>query len=76
MRCYLMRNGHIQAVEFLASGTDEELIEQGKRVFQERGDRPFDGFEIWDGARRVYVHPEATEAPDKRLGGANGHESV
>jgi hypothetical protein len=64
MRCYLMRKGHIAAVEFLTSGSDESLIEQSKTIFRERTDRPFDGFEVWDGARRVYVHPEEIESPE------------
>jgi hypothetical protein len=62
MRCYLMRKGHIGDVEFLSPGPDEALIEQGKRIFLERTDRLFDGFEVWDGARRVYVHPEEEDS--------------
>ena len=50
MRCYLMRNGHIAAVEFLTAGPDEFLV-----IFRERTDRPFDGFEIWDGTRRLHT---------------------
>ena len=65
MRCYLMRKGHIEAVVILTAGPDEALIEQGKRVFGDRTDRPFDGFEVWDGARRVYVHPEEIKEPNQ-----------
>ena len=65
MRCYLMWKGHIADVEFLAGGSDEALIEQGKRIFRERTNRPFDGFEVWDGTRRVYVYPEEIKNPDK-----------
>ena len=61
LRCYLMRKGHFAAVEFLTPAPDEELIEQGKRIFNHRTDRPFDGFEVWDGARRLHVYPEETE---------------
>ncbi len=61
MRCFFMRKGHIQAVEFLTPGTDEALIEQGQKLFRKRPDPPFDGFEIWDGARRVFVYPEGIE---------------
>jgi hypothetical protein len=64
MRCFLMRKGHIAAVEFLTAGPDESLIEQAKLIFNERTDRPFDGFEVWDGARRVYFHPETDGDPD------------
>ena len=57
-----MRKGHIAAVEFLTAGTDEDLIEQGSEIFRELSDRNrFDGFEIWDGARRVHVHPVEVE---------------
>ena len=62
MRCYLMRKGHIAAVEFLTAGPDEALIEQGKTILRARSDKPFDGFEVWDGARRVYVHPEEAKS--------------
>ncbi len=61
MRCYLTRNGRIAAVQFLKTGSDEELIEQSRRIFRERTDQPFDGFEVWDGARRVHVQPEKIE---------------
>jgi len=57
MRCFFMRRGHIQAVAFLEPGTDEALIEQGQKLFRERTDR-LDGFEVWDGARRVHAYPE------------------
>jgi hypothetical protein len=63
MRCYLMRKGHIKAVVILTAGPDEALIEQGKRIFSDRPDRPFDGFEVWDGARRVHVYPEEVGEP-------------
>ena len=63
MRCYFMRNGHIAAVELLTPGPDEALIEQGKSLFRERPDRAYDGFEVWDGVRRLHSHPpEKAEA--------------
>jgi hypothetical protein len=55
MRCYLMRKGHIESVEVLDVGSDAELIAQGKAHFARRGG--FDGFEVWDGKRRIYVYP-------------------
>jgi hypothetical protein len=61
MRCYLMQNGHIRAVEFLTPGPDESLIEQGKSHFASKSLDAFEGFEVWDGARRVYVYPEVTK---------------
>ena len=56
VRCYLMRKGHIESVEMLDVGSDAELIAQGKAHFARRGG--FDGFEVWDGKRRIYVYPE------------------
>ena len=61
MRCYLMRKGVLWGLEFLTAGNDDSLIEEAQRIFRERTDRPFDGFEVWDGARRVHVH--VAEAP-------------
>ena len=61
MRCYLTRTGHIAAVEFLNEGPDDALIEQAKVIFIGRAaDGSFDGFEVWDGGRRLYVHPQGT----------------
>jgi len=62
MRCYLMRGGHIAAVVLLIPGKDEALIDQGKLIFHERHADAFDGFEVWDGVRRLHVHP--TEGPN------------
>jgi hypothetical protein len=63
MRCYLMVGGHIAAVEFLTAGTDDGLIEQARTHFARRGEERFDGFEVWDAARRVYAWPEGPSAP-------------
>ena len=57
MRCYLMRKGHIAAVVLLTSGTDDSLIDQGKACFAARASE-FDGFEVWDRARKLYVYPD------------------
>ena len=62
MRCYLKRKGNIAAVEFLTAGPAEFLIEQGKAHFSRRQlDDSFDGFEVWDGSRRLHVYPEVAE---------------
>lgn len=58
VRCYLMRKGHIKAVEILSKGPDDALIEQGKAHFARRSDEEFDGFEIWDRKRWIYAYPE------------------
>lgn len=58
MRCYFMRDGHIQNVEMLQDGADEKLIEQAKRLFKEHSaTRQYDGFEVWSGNRFVYREP-------------------
>ena len=57
MRCYLYRAGHIVAVEILAAGSDDALIQQARAAFEPRK-HEFDGFEIWDRARFIYRFPE------------------
>lgn len=60
MRCYLMKDGHIFAVEFLEEDTDSRLVEKAGEVFERR--RPvanYDGFEVWDGSRFIYRWPPA-----------------
>jgi hypothetical protein len=55
IRCYLLRNGVIRAVEVLRCSSDEDAIEQGLRQLEKRKDE-FSGIELWDGPRRVYHH--------------------
>ncbi len=57
MRCYFMRAGRIEGVEFLKAGLDDELIKQAKSLFLERAHQNYDGFEVWDGTRFVYREP-------------------
>jgi hypothetical protein len=64
MRCYLMRKGHIATVVVLVTGSDSALVEQGKAIFARQSDDAFDGFEVWDGTRRLHVHPENAETPN------------
>ena len=40
-----------------------DLIDQGKAHFDRRADERFDGFEVWDGKRRVYWYPEDSQDP-------------
>jgi hypothetical protein len=56
MRCYFMRGGHIAAVELLDVKSDEEAIERSKVLFEERKFK-FEGFEIWDRARKIAEGP-------------------
>jgi len=59
VRCYLMRKGHIAAVEVLNGESDEAVVEQARAVFEERkGEKKYDGFEVWERARFVYRLPE------------------
>ncbi|GEP62185.1 hypothetical protein [Reyranella soli] len=62
MRCYFLRDDKIQNVELLRDGSDEDLIEQARRLFQEHnGDQKYDGFEVWSGSR--FVHRESMGPP-------------
>ena len=56
MRCYFMRDGHIAGVELLDVNSDEEAIEKSKALFEERKSK-FEGFEVWDRARRFADGP-------------------
>ena len=63
MRCYFLRDNHIEAVHFLKPGSDEDLIQQGKVLF-EKGARPgAEDFEIWEGTRFVYCSIDRHGAP-------------
>lgn len=64
MRCFLMKKGHIGGVEMLTPAPDDELIEQARAHFERRKEAdPFDAFEVWDHARRVYSWPEELPGP-------------
>lgn len=66
MRCYLMREGRIGAVEILADGSDAAAIVQAKTLFEEEYKNRYSGFEVWDRARLVHRHSE--RAPSKASG--------
>ena len=66
MRCYLMHEGHIQGVEFLREGSDEELIGQAKALLSERASQGVDGVEVWSGRRFVYRYPPWEPKPVSR----------
>jgi hypothetical protein len=69
MRCYFMRDGHIQEIELLTGLSDQEAIAKAHTLFSERG-RRFDGFEVWDRARVIIRHPDPFAA--ERQPGAKG----
>ena len=56
MRCYFMRDGHIAAVELLDVKSDEEAVEKSRALFEERKSK-FEGFEVWDHARKIAHGP-------------------
>jgi hypothetical protein len=58
MRCYFMRDGHIEAVEELPGLSDEQAIEKAHALFSERK-HLFEGFEVWDRTRVLIRHPES-----------------
>ncbi len=59
MRCYFMQDGHITAVEVLTQADDAGLIEQSRTAFDRlRETERCQGFEVWDGKRRIYRYPE------------------
>ena len=67
MRCYLMRQGRIAAVELLTSNTDRALAEEAEEIFAARSKNlGWDGFEVWDGLRFVYRHPPDVDQPKEK----------
>jgi hypothetical protein len=62
MRCFFMQAGHIAAVELLENiSGDEAAIARCRSLFVTRVRLGYDGFELWDRARRVYCYPEPCE---------------
>jgi hypothetical protein len=68
MRCYLMRGGKINGIEFLKDGPDDKLIEQAKAILQVRSQEGFEGIELWSGNRFVYRTPPPNVADQKPPG--------
>jgi hypothetical protein len=58
MRCYFMKDGHIQAVEELPDLWDDQVIEKSHRLFEAKPKGQFDGFEVWDRTRMVFQYPK------------------
>jgi hypothetical protein len=59
MRCFFMREGRIESVQFLTTQSDADRIAEAKTLFETKG-RPngVDGFEVWDRDRILYRFPE------------------
>lgn len=66
MRCYLMREGQIGAVEILIDGSDAAAIKQAKTLFEVKYKSRYSGFEVRDHARLVHRYSEP--ARSKTLG--------
>jgi hypothetical protein len=67
MRCFCMRGGHIADVEMLVGLNDEEAVKTAHKLFEARKQKGgFEGFEVWEEARKIMQHPPAktTEAGD------------
>jgi hypothetical protein len=61
--CYFLRDGCIAGVRMLPSGlSDEDKIARAPVLFSKRKG-PFDGFEIWDCARRQVGGDDGAQHP-------------
>jgi hypothetical protein len=60
MRCYLLRGGHIAAVELLDANSDEEAVEQCRALFEERKSK-FEALEVWDRTRKIAEGPRCDD---------------
>jgi hypothetical protein len=57
--CYFLRDGHIAGVEMLPLGlSDEDAITRAHTLSSKRKG-PFDGFEVWERARLVWLPTSA-----------------
>jgi hypothetical protein len=64
--CYFIRDGCIAGVQMLPLGlSDEDAITRAHTLSSKRKG-PFDGFELWDHARFVWLPSAATPAPSLR----------
>jgi hypothetical protein len=73
MRCYLMKGGHIAAVEILENCPDDySAIRAASECFFKREREGFEGFELWDRQRLVHRYPD----PDNLEGGHSGNGAM
>jgi hypothetical protein len=64
MQCYFQREGRLAGVEMLPVGlSDEDAIARAHTLSSKRK-RPFDGFEVWDRARFVFMQSLSAETPE------------
>ena len=71
MWCYFFHAGHIAGVEVLPPGLSDEEAVARAQILSAKRKGPFDGYELWDGARLVIRCPdpcaETPEADQPRL---------
>ena len=74
MRCYFMRDGHIESVEFLTAADDRIRIEEARHVFNINCSKfEADGFEVWDGvAVNVQQNLSSPRQNKNKAGNADG----
>jgi hypothetical protein len=61
MRCYFLSGRRIAGVEILPLGlSDEDAVARANMLASKRKG-PFDGLEVWDGARFVFRRPPSGE---------------
>ena len=63
--CYFLRDGCIAGVQMPLGLSDEDAITRAHTLSSKRKG-PFDGFELWDHARFVWLPSAATPAPSLR----------
>jgi hypothetical protein len=63
MLCYFLRDGHIAGVEMLPLGLSDEDAVMRAHTLSSKRKGPFDGFEVWDHARLVWLPAAVTFAP-------------
>jgi hypothetical protein len=64
--CYFLRDGRIAGVEMLPLGlSDEDAITRAHTLCSKRKG-PFDGVEVWDHGRLVWLPSAVTLAPSLR----------
>jgi hypothetical protein len=63
MRCYFRRDGHIAGVEILPPGLSDKNAIARAHLLSLKRKGPFDGFEIWDCARRQVGGDDGAQHP-------------
>jgi hypothetical protein len=65
MWCYFLHDGRIAGVEALPAGLSDEDAVARAQILSSKRKGPFDGYELWDGARLVIRYPDPrAETPE------------